>query len=95
MHILCNLCYHTRSTFIYWWFAYNVIKNTDFANYDQAAPNFGISYQTTTCLCTKFEVIWTNENRVMGQRSWRFFYYVIWENRLKGILLPTNMAAEI
>ena len=22
-----------------------------------------------TCLCTKFEVIWTNKNRVMGQGS--------------------------
>ena len=27
------------------------------------------------CLCTKFEVIWTYENRVMGKRSWTFFYY--------------------
>ena len=31
------------------------------------------------CLCTKFEVIWTNENKVTGKRSWRIFYYVIWE----------------
>ena len=27
------------------------------------------------CLCIKFEVIWTNQNRVMGKRSWRIFYY--------------------
>ena len=25
------------------------------------------------CLCTKFEVIWTNKKRVMGQRSRRIF----------------------
>ena len=27
----------------------------------------------TTCFCNKFEVISTNENRVIGQRSWRIF----------------------
>ena len=31
----------------------------------------------------------------MGQRSWRIFYYVIWENGLVGTLLPANMAAAI
>ena len=50
----------------------------------------------TTCLCTKFELIWINENRVTGQRSWRIFYNVVWENNgLVGTLLPTNMAAAI
>ena len=47
------------------------------------------------CLRTKSEVIWTTENRVMSLRSWRIFYYVIWENGLVGILLPTNKAAAI
>ena len=64
----------------------------DYANYDGFVPNFDVAYKTTT---TKFEVIWTNENRVMGKRSWRIFYYVIWENGLVGVLLPTNMAAAI
>ena len=43
------------------------------------------------------EVIWTSENRVMGQRSWGIFHYVIvlWENGLEGVLLPTNMDAAI
>ena len=36
-----------------------------------------------------------NENRVTDQRSWRIFYYVIWENGLVGTLLSTNMAAVI
>ena len=49
----------------------------------------------TTCLCTKFEVIWTNQNRVIGRRSWRIFYYVIWENGLVGNLLLTIVAATI
>ena len=44
---------------------------------------------------SKFEVIWTNEKRLMGQRSWRSYYYVIWKNGLEGILLPANMAAAI
>ena len=68
----------------------------DYANYDQFAQKFEIGLQDhTACLCTKFEVIWINENRVMGQRSSRIFCYVIWENGLVGILLPTNMAAAI
>ena len=48
-----------------------------------------------TCLCTKFRVICTNENRVRGKRSWRIFYYVILENGLVSVLLPTNMAAKL
>ena len=54
-----------------------------------------LAYNTIQRLCTKSEVIWTNENRVIGQKSWLIFYYVIWENGLVGIHLHTNMAAEI
>ena len=39
--------------------------------------------------------ICTNENRFIDQGSWITFYYVIWENGLVGIPLPTNMAAAI
>ena len=42
----------------------------------------------TGCRGTKVEVVWMNENRVMGQRSWRTFYYVAWESGLVGILCP-------
>ena len=41
-----------------------------------------------TCLCTKFEAIWTNENRVTGKTRWGIFYYVIWENRLGAFSCP-------
>ena len=44
-------------------------RKHDYANYDQTAPNFGTAHKTIQRLCTKFEVIWTNENRVIGQRS--------------------------
>ena len=47
----------------YWWFAYDVIKNI-MINLPQIL------------VITKFEVIWINENRFVGQRSWTFFYYV-------------------
>ena len=45
----------------------------------------------TKCLCTKCKGIWMNDNRVMEQRSSRIFYYVMLENGLMGILLPTNI----
>ena len=67
----------------------------DYANYDQFAPNFNVTYKTIQRVSTKFEVIWRSEHSVMGQRSWRIFCYVIWENGLVGILLPTIMAAAI
>ena len=49
-----------------------------------------MAYNHKTCLCTKFEVIWTNENRVTGKRSWRIFYYVIWENGLEAFSCPPS-----
>ena len=45
-----------------------------------------ILIRPTACPCTKFEVIWTSEHRVMGKRSWIIFCYVIWENGLVGVL---------
>ena len=47
-------------------------RKCDHANYDQFLPNFSMTC-IIICLGTKFEVIWTNENRVMGQRSFRNF----------------------
>ena len=35
------------------------------------------------------------ETKLMGQRIWRIFYYVMWENELVDIRLPTNMAASM
>ena len=40
-------------------------------------------YDDTNCLCTKFEVIWTNESRVMGQKNFGDF-----ENGLVCIICP-------
>ena len=48
----------------------------DYANYDQFAPNFDIAYKTIPCIFMPN----LNENRVVGQKSWRIFYYVIWGN---------------
>ena len=42
------------------------------------------------CLCSKFEVIWTNENRGMEKRSWRMFYYVVQENGLGAFSCPPS-----
>ena len=49
-------------------------------------------YDDTKCLCTKFEVIWTNESRVTlyGPKNFGDF-----ENGLVCIFLPTNMAAAL
>ena len=61
------------------------------ANYDEFPPNFVIAYKTIQRVSVpNFKVIWTNENIVTGQRSWRIFYYVISQNWLAGTLcLPT------
>ena len=68
--------------FVYWWFAYEVIKNMILQIMINLPRFWKGLLDYTTCLCTKFEVVWINENRVMGQRSWTIFYYVIWENKL-------------
>ena len=66
------------------------------SNYDQFAQNFYMACRTIKHVSiTKFEAIRTNENRFMGHRSWRIFFYFIWENGLVGILLLTNLAAAI
>ena len=68
----------------------------EYVNVYQFALNSGMACKTIQpVFCTKFEVIWIIENRFMGQRSWRVFCYVVWENGLVGILLSTNMAAAI
>ena len=84
-----------RIVFNYWWIAYDIIKNIMRIMIDSSQTSTWPIRPQNVCLYTKFEVIWTNENRVMGKRSWRIFYYVIWENGLVGVLLPTNMAAAI
>ena len=42
----------------------------DYANYALFDPSLD--------LCTKFKVISINENRVIGQRSWKIVYFAIW-----------------
>ena len=62
----------------YWWFPYDVIKNMTMLVMINL-PQFLLKPMrpyNITCLCTKFELIWTNENRVMGQKSWEILYYV-------------------
>ena len=61
----------------------------DCANYDEIAPNLDIRYKTIK------RVFVTNLKLfgVMGQRSWRICYYVVWENGLVRTILRTNMAA--
>ena len=61
-------------------------KKHDSANYDQYFNDF---YDDTECLCTNFEVTWTNKSRGTGQK-------------ILGILkmdwcafLPTNMDAAL
>ena len=78
-----------------WWFAYDVIKNMTMPIMISFTPNFHITSKTIQHVSTKFKVTSANQNRVMGQIIWRIFYYVIWENGLVDILLPTNMAATI
>ena len=48
-----------------------------------------------TCLCTKFRVICTNENRVRGKRNRRIFYYVILENGLVSVQLAHQHGCRI
>ena len=57
----------------YWWFAYDVIKNMIM----QIMINLPKIMKWIVSLCTKFEVVWINENSVMKQKSWRIFYYII------------------
>ena len=46
------------------------------------------------CLCTKFKVVLINKNRVMDQRSWRIFYYVIWENGQGASFCPPTRLSQ-
>ena len=53
----------------------------DYANYNQFVPNFDMAYKTTQRVSVpNLKVIWTNQNRAMGQRSWSIFYHVVWEH---------------
>ena len=69
----------------------------DHANHDQFAPNFDTACKTIQRVSVPNFTLLDQSNRVMGKRSWRIFYYVIWEHGLEGgggILLPV-MAATI
>ena len=75
---------------MYWWFAYDVIKDMIM----QITINFPQiliwSIRPYNMSLTKFEVIWANENRVTGKKMLEIFYYGIWENGLVGFLLPIS-----
>ena len=60
----------------------------------QFDPNSDTQFETTKHISVP-NLFKTNENRLIGQRSLRIFYHVIWENVSVGSLLPTNMAAGI
>ena len=61
-------------------------KKHDYANYDQFLNDF---YDDTKCLCTKFEVIWTYESRVIDQKNFGILK-MDW-----CAILQTNMAAAL
>ena len=80
-----------------WWFAYDVIKIVTMQIITNLLQIFILNIRLyNVSLCAKFKSIWTNENRVIGQRIWRIYVNcVIWKNALAGIVLPTNMAATV
>ena len=79
----------------YWWFAYDVMKNVTMEIMINFLQNLIWSVGPyKVCLYQ----IWSNldqSKQSYGPKKLENFYYAIWENRLVGILLPTNMAAAI
>ena len=41
------------------------------------------------CLHAKFEVVWTNENRVTGKKSWRIFHKVTANDLISALSLKS------
>ena len=81
----------TCKTLFYWSFPYDVTKNMIMQIIIDLLQILIGPVRPTACPCTKFEVNWTNEHRVMGKRSWIIFCYVIWENGLVGVLPPSTI----
>ena len=76
---------------MYWWFAYAVIKHMIMQIMIDLSQILGWPIRPyKTCLCTKFEAIWTNENRVTSKRILKIFYYVICENGLGAFSCPPS-----
>ena len=71
------------------------LSKHDYANYDQFVPSFNMVHKTIhkTCFCTKFKVIQTNENRVMGKEVGEFS--ILLYGKMGWGVLPTNMAAAV
>ena len=65
----------------------------DHGNYDQLAPDFDMTCRTIQCVSLPNLKSFGPSNRVMGQRSWRHFCYVIWQNRLVGMFSLTQKFA--
>ena len=63
----------------YCWFANYAIKNMIMQIMINVLNDF---YDDTKCLCTKFEVIWTNETELWAKKFWDF------ENGLVCIFCP-------
>ena len=58
----------------------------DDANYDRFVPNFGMAYKTIKRVSVPNLKSFGPMKTVTGKRSWRIFYYVIWENGLERSL---------
>ena len=58
----------------------------DYANYDQFPPNFDMAYKTIERVPNL--KLFGSINKVMGQRNFRFFHYVMWENGLGAFFCP-------
>ena len=66
----------------------------DHVNYDQFAPNFNMAYETIQRASAAPSYL-AHRKQSYRLRSWRIFYYVIWENGMVGTFVSTNMAATI
>ena len=79
-----------------WWFSSDVIRNNDYANYDQFLPNFVMTCNIIYVSIPNLKSFGPlKAELVSGPRSWKISFYVMWENGLVGMFMPTNMAAAI
>ena len=71
-------------------------QKQEYANDDQFSPNFDMVYNTIQLVYVpNLKSFGLMKTDLSAKESWRSFYYVIWENGLVGIPLPTNMAAAV
>ena len=65
-------------------------------NYDKFAGNFVMAYKTKQgVFVPNLKLFGQTKTELQTKKVAKIFYYVIWENGLVGIPLPTNMATVI